>query len=96
MPRFITGYIRLPCVLPITITIVAVCLGKVMSSHGCKIYLCGLYLSGVRNVLDNEKFPLYVGDFEVLESITVFYCCLYMPLNITCQIFCIIFSVYNV
>lgn len=44
---------------------------------------------------DNEKVSLYLGDFEILESITVFYCsiCLYMPLKTTCQIFCVIFSV---
>lgn len=66
-----------------------------MSRHGHKLYLCSLYVSGIRNVSDNEKFPLYLGDFEILESITVFYCsiCLYMPLKTTYQVFRIIFSV---
>jgi len=44
---------------------------------------------------DNEKFPLYLGNFEILKSITVFYYSiyLYMPWRATCQIFRIIFSV---
>lgn len=98
---FITGYVWLHLAWPITTTVAAFGIGKVMSRRGCKLYLCSLHLLGVRNVSYNDKFPFYLGDFGILESITVFYCsvCLYVPLKRLCvkcfvyfQWFCILSS----
>lgn len=60
-------------------------------------FITAVYISQKLEMSDNERFTLFLGHFEILESIMVFNCsiCLYRPLKTMCQIFYVFCDFYT-